>query len=166
MRVAVAGTGAFGRNHLRVLRELETCGPGRNWSRPSSPTCRSAPKRPPHNTAFPFLLRLKSCSHADLSSMRPFVAVPPSSPRRGFELLDAGLDLLVEKPLAANSCRSRRSDRSIAAKESAFCSLATWSASIPRYWPWSRALRGPCSLRRTGSASSRRARSMWMLFST
>ena len=27
MRVAVAGAGAFGRNHLRVYRELETAGP-------------------------------------------------------------------------------------------------------------------------------------------
>ena len=28
LRVAVAGAGAFGRNHLRVLRELETAGQG------------------------------------------------------------------------------------------------------------------------------------------
>ena len=28
MRVAVAGAGAFGRNHLRVVRELETAGEG------------------------------------------------------------------------------------------------------------------------------------------
>jgi len=28
LRVAVAGAGAFGRNHLRVVRELETAGEG------------------------------------------------------------------------------------------------------------------------------------------
>jgi predicted dehydrogenase len=28
LRVAVAGAGVFGRNHLRVVRELETAGEG------------------------------------------------------------------------------------------------------------------------------------------
>jgi hypothetical protein len=78
-------------------------------------------------------------------------------------LLDAGLDLLVEKPLAASLAEA---DDLIAladkGRESAFSSRGIWSASIRRCWPWSPSCGGPCSSSRTGLSFLRRGRWTWM----
>ena len=60
LRVAVAGAGAFGRNHLRVYRELETPAWVSPWWRPSSRTP-PAPPKPQPDTLFLCFRRWTSC---------------------------------------------------------------------------------------------------------
>ncbi|MCK7471783.1 MAG: Gfo/Idh/MocA family oxidoreductase [Desulfomicrobium escambiense] len=86
------------------------------------------------------------------------IAVPDLSPRRlwPYPLLEAGVAVLLEKPIASTSSmrpasiieaartRRRRSSRS-----------ATWSASTLPCWSSRAASRTPCSSRPTGSAPSR-----------
>ena len=102
MRVAVAGAGAFGRNHLRVYRELETAGQGVTLVAAVEPD----PTRAAEAAAqygIPVFATADTLLAADLKLDAASVAVPTvhhhsvASP-----LLDAGLDLLVEKPLAAS----------------------------------------------------------------
>jgi len=102
VRVAVAGAGAFGRNHLRVYRELETAGQGVTLVAAVEPD----PTRAAEAAAqygIPVFATADTLLAADLKLDAASVAVPTvhhhsvASP-----LLDAGLDLLVEKPLAAS----------------------------------------------------------------
>jgi predicted dehydrogenase len=97
----VAGTGAFGRNHLRVYRELETAGLGAALVAAVEPdAARAADAATKY--AIPVFATVDEMLAADLKLDAATVAVPTvhhhsvASP-----LLDAGLDLLVEKPLAA-----------------------------------------------------------------
>src|SRR5580658_9398119 len=102
VRVAVAGTGAFGRNHLRVYRELEAAGQGVALVAAVEPDAVRAADAAAKYTipVYPSVSELLS---ADLKLDAATVAVPTvhhhavASP-----LLEAGLDLLVEKPLAAS----------------------------------------------------------------
>ena len=101
MRVAVAGAGAFGRNHLRVYRELETAGAGVGLVAAVEPNeARAAEAAAEYG--IPVFATVDKLLAADLKLDAASVAVPTvhhhavASP-----LLDAGLDLLVEKPLAA-----------------------------------------------------------------
>jgi predicted dehydrogenase len=102
LRVAVAGTGAFGRNHLRVYRELETAGLGVALVAAVEPDAARAAEAGAHY-AIPVFASVDELLNADLKLDAASVAVPTvhhhavASP-----LLDAGLDLLVEKPLAAS----------------------------------------------------------------
>jgi predicted dehydrogenase len=100
--VAVAGTGAFGRNHLRVYHELETAGLGVVLVAAVEPdAARAADTAAKY--AIPVFASVDELLAADLRLDAATVAVPTvhhhavASP-----LLDAGLDLLVEKPLAAS----------------------------------------------------------------
>jgi predicted dehydrogenase len=102
LRVAVAGTGTFGRNHLRVYRELETAGLGVALVAAVEPhAARAAGTAAEY--AIPVFATVDELLAADLDLDAATVAVPTiyhhavASP-----LLDAGLDLLVEKPLAAS----------------------------------------------------------------
>jgi predicted dehydrogenase len=102
LRVAVAGVGAFGRNHLRVYRELEAAGLGVALAAAIEPDeARAADVEAEY--AIPVFASVEELLSADLKLDAATVAVPTvhhhavASP-----LLEAGLDLLVEKPLAAS----------------------------------------------------------------
>ena len=100
--MAVAGAGAFGRNHLRVYRELETAGLGVALVAAVEPDSTHAADAV-SKYAIPVFSTVDELLAADLKLDAATVAVPTvhhhsvASP-----LLEAGLDLLVEKPLAAN----------------------------------------------------------------
>jgi predicted dehydrogenase len=161
VRVAVAGAGAFGRNHLRVYRELETAGLGVALVAAVEPDATRAADAAA-KYAIPVFSTVDELLAADLKVDAATVAVPTVHHHAvASALLDAGLDLLAEKPLAASLAEAddliARAD-----KGNAFCSPAIWSASIPRCWRCSRNCAGPCSLRLTGCPSSRPGRWMWM----
>ncbi len=107
MRVAVAGAGAFGRNHLRVLRELEatgieTAGEGLALAAVVEPNSARAEAATKHYS-IPAFASVDELLMADLKLDAACVAVPTVKHHEvAAVLLDAGLDLLVEKPLAAN----------------------------------------------------------------
>jgi len=100
--VAVAGAGVFGRNHLRVMRELETAGGGVALVAAVDPdTTRAADAAKQYG--IPVFASIDELLQADLKLDAACVAVPTVKHHEvAAALLDAGLDLLVEKPLAAN----------------------------------------------------------------
>ncbi len=101
LRVAVAGAGAFGKNHLRVYRELEAAGLGVALVaavEPDSARAADAAAR----YAIPVFATVDELLAADLKLDAATVAVPTVHHHAvASALLDAGFDLLVEKPLAA-----------------------------------------------------------------
>jgi predicted dehydrogenase len=101
LRVAVAGAGAFGKNHLRVYRELETAGAGVALVAAVEPDpARAADAEAKY--AIPVFATVGELLAADLRLDAATVAVPTVHHHAvASVLLDAGLDLLVEKPLAA-----------------------------------------------------------------
>ena len=101
LRVAVAGAGAFGRNHLRVYRELETAGQGVALAAAVEPDAARAAEAAAQY-AIPVFASVDELLAADLKLNAATVAVPTVHHHAvAAALLDAGLDLLVEKPLAA-----------------------------------------------------------------
>ena len=100
--MAVAGAGAFGRNHLRVVRELEAAGEGAALVAAVEPdTARAAEAGKQYG--IPVFSGIDELLKADLKLDAACVAVPTVKHHEvAAALLDAGLDLLVEKPLAAN----------------------------------------------------------------
>ena len=102
MRVAVAGAGAFGRNHLRVLRELETERAGVALVAAVDPDAARADEAA-KQYGIPVIASIDELLKADLKLDAACVAVPTVKHYEvASELLAAGLDLLIEKPLAAN----------------------------------------------------------------
>jgi predicted dehydrogenase len=102
LRVAVAGTGAFGRNHLRVYRELETAGLGVALVAAVEPDAGRAAETA-EKYSIPVFPSVGKLLVADLRLDAASVAVPTAHHHAvASVLLDAGLDLLVEKPLAAS----------------------------------------------------------------
>jgi predicted dehydrogenase len=102
LRVAVAGAGAFGRNHLRVYRELETAGLGVSLVAAVEPESARAAETA-GKYAIPVFASVEKLLAADLKIDAASVAVPTVRHHAvASELLDAGLDLLVEKPLATS----------------------------------------------------------------
>ncbi len=101
MRVAVVGAGAFGRNHLRVYRELEAAGLGVALVAAVEPDpARAADTAAKY--AIPVFSSVDELLAADLHLSAASVAVPTVHHHAvASVLLGAGLDLLVEKPLAA-----------------------------------------------------------------
>jgi len=101
LRVAVAGAGAFGKNHLRVYRELEAAGEGVALVAAVEPD----PARAADHAArygIPVFATPDELLAADLHIDAATVAVPTVHHHAvAAALLGAGLDLLVEKPLAA-----------------------------------------------------------------
>jgi len=106
VRVAVAGAGVFGSNHLRVYRELETAGLGVALAAAVEPDATRAA-----DVAAKFAIPVYSTVNELLAAQRnsnlkvdvASVAVPTVYHHAvASALLDAGLDLLVEKPLAAS----------------------------------------------------------------
>jgi predicted dehydrogenase len=102
VRVAVAGAGAFGRNHLRVYRELEAAESGVELVAALEPDPGRAAEA---ETAYgvPVYSSVEEMLRADLHLDAASVAVPTVHHHAvASQLLDAGLDVLVEKPLAAS----------------------------------------------------------------
>ena len=101
LRVAVAGAGAFGRNHLRVYRELETAGLGVVLAAAVEPDPARAAETA-SQYGIPVFSTPDELLSADLGLDAATVAVPTVYHHAvAAPLLEAGLDLLVEKPLAA-----------------------------------------------------------------
>jgi predicted dehydrogenase len=98
----VAGNGAFGKNHLRVYRELEAAGLGVSLVAAVEPdSSRAADAAAKY--AIPVFATVDKLLAADLHLDAASVAVPTVHHHASASaLLDAGLDLLVEKPLAAS----------------------------------------------------------------
>ncbi|MGA2349080.1 MAG: Gfo/Idh/MocA family oxidoreductase [Terracidiphilus sp.] len=100
-RVAVAGAGAFGKNHLRVYRELEAAGLGVALVAAVEPDSARAAETA-SRYAIPVFSTVDELLAADLKIDAATVAVPTVHHHAvASALLDAGLDLLIEKPLAA-----------------------------------------------------------------
>ena len=102
LRVAVAGAGSFGRNHLRVYRELEAAGSGVTLAAVVEPDTALAAE---HKSKYgvPVFSSVDQMLASDLKLDAASVAVPTLHHHAvASTLLDAGLDLLVEKPLAAS----------------------------------------------------------------
>jgi len=95
-RVAVVGAGAFGRNHLRVIRES---------GRAELAGVYDADEKRCRTAAAEFGCRaFHSLDEAAGSAVAAVVATPTTSHREvGCTLLDAGLDVLVEKPIAVTT---------------------------------------------------------------
>jgi predicted dehydrogenase len=101
LRLAVAGNGAFGKNHLRVYRELEMAGQGIALVAAVEPNAARAAEAAARY-GIPIFANVDELLAADLHLDAATVAVPTVHHHAvASELLDAGLDLLVEKPLAA-----------------------------------------------------------------
>ncbi|MGA7829369.1 MAG: Gfo/Idh/MocA family oxidoreductase [Terracidiphilus sp.] len=106
LRVAVAGAGAFGKNHLRVYRELEAAGPD-SVGLPVALVAAIEPDaaraaETAAKYAIPVFSTVDELLAADLKLDAATVAVPTVHHHAvAATLLDAGIDLLVEKPLAA-----------------------------------------------------------------
>ncbi len=102
LRVAVAGAGAFGKNHLRVYRELELAGQGVALVAAVEPDAARAAETAA-KYAIPLFSTVDELLAADLKLDAATVAVPTVHHHAvASALLDAGVDLLVEKPLAAS----------------------------------------------------------------
>ena len=98
----MAGAGAFGGNHLRVYRELETAALGVALVAAVEPdAARAAGTAAKY--AIPVFATVDELLAADLHLDAASVAVPTVHHHAvASALLEAGLDLLVEKPLAAS----------------------------------------------------------------
>ena len=98
MRVAVAGAGAFGRNHLRVYRELSA--EGVTLVAAIEPNAERAAETA-EQYGIPVFGTVEEALAADLNLDAASVAVPTSYHHAvAGELLAAGIDCLVEKPIA------------------------------------------------------------------
>ena len=97
----MAGAGAFGRNHLRVLRELQEAGQGVELVAALEPDATRAAEVA-EQYGIPVFSSADELLAANLGIHAASVAVPTVHHHAVASiLLDAGLDLLVEKPLAA-----------------------------------------------------------------
>jgi len=102
LRVAVVGAGAFGRNHLRVYRELEQAGEAVRLAgvvdRDPAVAAEAAAKY-----GVPGFETIEACLAAVGPLNAASICVPTvHHPSAAEPLLAAGVDLLIEKPLAAS----------------------------------------------------------------
>lgn len=102
---AVIGAGAFGSNHLRVIRELSAGNAGVRLAAivESDPARRQAlASELPRARIFPGVdACLAACSAGELSLQAASVCVPTSSHAAvASALLQSGIDVLIEKPIA------------------------------------------------------------------
>jgi predicted dehydrogenase len=103
LRVAVIGAGAFGRNHLRVYRELETAGEGIALVAAVEPDAARASETS-SKYSLPVFGSIEELLSADLHLDAASVAVPTVHHHSvASALLSAGIDLLIEKPLASTT---------------------------------------------------------------
>lgn len=109
LKVAVVGAGAFGRNHLRVYRELETAHPElvqlAALVEAHGPTREEAAAR----YGVPAFSSVEELFAASLSLDAASVCVPTvHHAALAEQLLNAGLDVLIEKPFAASLAEADR----------------------------------------------------------
>jgi len=106
LRVAVVGAGTFGRNHLRVYRELEAAGEGVSLVAAVEPeAARAADTAAKYSV--PVFRSIDELLAAGLQIDAATIAVPTLHHHAvSLALLNAGLDLLVEKPLAATTAEA------------------------------------------------------------
>ena len=96
------GAGAFGRNHLRVYRELESSAEGVVLAAAVEPDLGRAAEAET-KYSIPVFGSIAELLSSNLNLDAATVAVPTVHHHAtAVSLLEAGLDLLVEKPLAAN----------------------------------------------------------------
>jgi len=101
IRVAVAGSGAFGSNHLRVYRELESEGHPVALVAAVEPGSARA-KETAEKYSIPVFAGVDELLRADMKLSAASVAVPTVHHHAvASELLEAGVDVLVEKPISA-----------------------------------------------------------------
>jgi predicted dehydrogenase len=102
LRVAVVGAGAFGRNHLRVYRELEQAGEQVLLAGVVDCDCAVAAAAA-SKFGVPGFETIEACLAAVGPLDAASICVPTAHHASAAEpLLAAGLDLLIEKPLAAS----------------------------------------------------------------
>lgn len=100
MRVAVAGAGSFGRNHLRIYRELEKAGEGAILAAALEPSAARA-EEVRAQYGIPVFSTPAELLASGLGIEAASVAVPTVYHHAvASELLEGGLDVLVEKPIA------------------------------------------------------------------
>src|ERR1035441_9544961 len=101
LRVAVVGAGAFGRNHLRVYRELERAGYPVAIAAVIDPNegARMAAETQYGVAGFPTIEECLTAGKVDAASVCAPTVAHAECART---LLAAGVDLLIEKPLATN----------------------------------------------------------------
>ncbi len=108
LRIAVLGAGAFGRNHLRVLRELEAAGEPVTLAAVvdrDPATARAAAER----YAVPAFADAAELLTAGLALDAACICLPTLyHAETAALLLPCGLDLLIEKPLAATLAEADR----------------------------------------------------------
>ena len=98
----MAGAGVFGRNHLRVVRELEAEGEGVALVAAVEPEAARADEAA-KQYGIKVFASIDELLGADLKLDAACVAVPTVKHHEvALALVDVGLDLLVEKPLATN----------------------------------------------------------------
>jgi predicted dehydrogenase len=112
LRVAVIGAGAFGRNHLRVFRELESSNPDAAPPVTLAAVVDPNPQRREHSAALygiPAFASIDELLAANLSLDAASVCVPTIHHAAAAEqLLRSGLDVLIEKPFASTLAEADR----------------------------------------------------------
>ncbi len=102
LRVAVVGAGAFGRNHLRVYRELELAGEPLELAAVVDPNA-TATAEAAIKYGLPGFISVETMLAAGVKADAASVCVPTVHHATvASALLNAGVDLLVEKPLAGS----------------------------------------------------------------
>jgi len=157
LSVAVFGAGAFGRNHLRVYRQLEQSGFGVRLAAvaDTDPAAAELPRQQGNLAVFPSPEAcLEACRAGQLHLDAVSVCVPTSAHYSvATQALAQGLDVLLEKPIAATLAEADAlSDKRQPADGS--CRWVFWSVSTPRSSRLSRWSTGRCSSKPTASASS------------
>ena len=151
IRVAVVGAGEFGKNHVRVWRELE----GAELAGIVDTNAERA-----RQVAAEFGTRvipnLEALAAAGVHAVS--VAVPTKEHARvGCRLLEAGIDVLVEKPMAASLEEAEPADCLRAAFRSHSANRARRAIQSRSRARRKRSFRAPCFSKSTASAFSRRA---------
>ncbi|HEX7157823.1 MAG TPA: Gfo/Idh/MocA family oxidoreductase, partial [Edaphobacter sp.] len=101
LRVAVVGAGAFGRNHLRVYRELEQAGePVRLAAVVDRDSV--AAKGAAERFGVPAFESIEACLEATEIDAASICVPTVAHADAARPLLGAGVDVLIEKPLAAS----------------------------------------------------------------
>jgi predicted dehydrogenase len=106
LRVAVVGAGAFGRNHLRVYRELQLAGHAVELAAVIDPDD-AARTTAAATYSIPSFPTIEACLAAASAGGTPIYAASLCVPTKHHatcarELMPHGIDLLIEKPLAAS----------------------------------------------------------------
>ena len=101
LRVAVVGAGVFGRNHLRVYRELEEAGADVRLVAVVDSDA-SAARAAAEKFGVPAFESIEACLAATRIDAASICVPTVAHADAAAALLAAGIDLLIEKPLASN----------------------------------------------------------------